>query len=195
MNGGLPESALRPCLHELDLRPDPGSDQSTGPGSGPGPAPGYAAGTIGRSRHFAQDALTEWFESTAAAADAGDAGGSHDSQVYEAAAVTVSGDEIKRVQDRFVEDMLILVSEVVTNACVHTSGPRGLVVDCTPERLRIEVTDPSPVLPVPRVPDPEWPGGYGLFVVQRLARAWGSEPRDGGKAVWLEVDWPDQGGR
>jgi anti-sigma regulatory factor (Ser/Thr protein kinase) len=131
---------------------------------------GHGSGAIGRSRRFVGEALAQWLESAVGeAADPAEAG---------------------RIRDQFVQDMQILVSEVVTNACVHTGGPLGLLVDCAPERLRIEVTDSSSVAPVPREPGQGEPGGYGLLVAQRLARSWGSEPHGEGKAVWLEVDWP-----
>ncbi|MFD9406043.1 ATP-binding protein [Streptomyces sp. NPDC059989] len=87
--------------------------------------------------------------------------------------------------------MLLLVSEVVTNACLHAGGPRELVLRHTPERLRVEVSDYSPEPPRRRLPgDRALPGGHGLIVLERLARSWGSTPSgDGrpGKTVWLEV--------
>ncbi|WP_405711017.1 ATP-binding protein [Streptomyces xanthophaeus] len=94
-----------------------------------------------------------------------------------------------------VEDVLLLVSEVVTNACLHAGGPRELVLRHSPERLRIEVSDDSPELPRRRPPgDRALPGGHGLIVLERLARSWGSVPTaDGrpGKTVWLDVRAPD----
>ncbi|GAA0284789.1 hypothetical protein GCM10010302_23680 [Streptomyces polychromogenes] len=113
------------------------------------------------------------------------------------------------------EDVLLLVSEVVANACLHGGGPGALVLDCTQDRLRIEVTDINPASPVPpgsvrgsgagpgagrrdgrtgpgRSGDPGWPGGYGLLIVDRLARAWGSRPGAAGKCVWLEVPSPPE---
>lgn len=90
-----------------------------------------------------------------------------------------------------VEDVLLLVSEVVANACLHGGGPRVLLLHCAKERLRIEVTDNSPVGPtVHRRSDPRLPGGHGMLIVERLAREWGSVPADGGKCVWLEVALP-----
>ncbi|MFD8982602.1 ATP-binding protein [Streptomyces sp. NPDC059564] len=92
------------------------------------------------------------------------------------------------------EDVLLLVSEVVANACLHGGGPGALVLDRTDERLRIEVTDINPAPPQRRdsglPPDPARPGGHGLLIVERLARAWGSRPGAAGKCVWLEVPWP-----
>ncbi|KOU59716.1 ATP-binding protein [Streptomyces sp. NPDC060334] len=88
------------------------------------------------------------------------------------------------------DDVLLLVSEVVSNACLHGGGPGVLVLDRTPERLRIEVTDGNPAPPVP-VPAgsaaPGRPGGHGMLIVERLARSWGSRPGPDGKCVWLEV--------
>ncbi|MEU9372509.1 ATP-binding protein [Streptomyces sp. NPDC048255] len=90
-----------------------------------------------------------------------------------------------------VEDVLLLVSEVVTNACLHAGGPRELVLRHTPERLRVEVSDDSPESPRRRPPgDRALPGGHGLIVLERLARNWGSVPSGSGrpgKTVWLEV--------
>ncbi|WP_308345100.1 ATP-binding protein [Streptomyces sp. ISL-94] len=90
-----------------------------------------------------------------------------------------------------VDDVLLLVSEVVTNACLHAGGPRELVLRHTPERLRVEVRDDSPEPPRRRAPgDRALPGGHGLILLERLARSWGSTPCGGGlpgKTVWLEV--------
>lgn len=89
-----------------------------------------------------------------------------------------------------VDDVLLLVSEVVTNACLHTEGPREFALTCSADRLRIEVTDGSPAPPRPRPSDVTAPGGHGLVVVERLALGWGSVPRASGKTVWLEVASP-----
>jgi anti-sigma regulatory factor (Ser/Thr protein kinase) len=121
---------------------------------------------VSRSREFTRRALTAW-EWLPAEGEA----------VQEAA-----------------EDVLLLVSEVVANACLHGGGPGALVLDRTDERLRIEVTDINPAPPKRRDPglpaDPGRPGGHGLQIVERLARAWGSRPGAAGKCVWLEVPWP-----
>ncbi|MER5929875.1 ATP-binding protein [Streptomyces sp. NPDC002054] len=87
-----------------------------------------------------------------------------------------------------------MVSEVVTNACMHAGGPRELVLRRTADRLRIEVSDGNPE-PPRRCPrdDPAVPGGHGLLVLELLARSWGSAPSAdgrGGKTVWLEVPCP-----
>lgn len=100
------------------------------------------------------------------------------------------------------EDVLLLVSEVVTNACLHAGGPETLVLRHTGpaghgshgDRLRVEVSDANPAPPRPRARrSPALPGGHGLMVLDRLAGAWGSAAKpDGtpGKVVWLEVSRP-----
>ncbi|MFJ4872128.1 ATP-binding protein [Streptomyces sp. NPDC088757] len=90
-----------------------------------------------------------------------------------------------------VEDVLLLVSEVVTNACLHAGGPEEFVLRNGREGLRVEVADASSEPPRVRAPrSPALPGGHGLMVLDRLAGAWGYEARGSGapgKVVWLEV--------
>ncbi|MEV7924039.1 ATP-binding protein [Kitasatospora sp. NPDC088264] len=90
------------------------------------------------------------------------------------------------------EDVLLMVSELVTNACLHApGGPRELRLGWDGERLRVEVSDASPAAPRLRpFADPGRPGGHGLRVVDRLARDWGCLPEGEGKLVWLEVASP-----
>ncbi|AUG81687.1 hypothetical protein CFP65_7083 [Kitasatospora sp. MMS16-BH015] len=92
------------------------------------------------------------------------------------------------------EDVLLMVSELVTNACLYApGGPRELRLDWDGRRLRVEVADDAATPPRLRgEPDPARPGGHGLRVVEQLADRWGSQPTgDGkGKLVWLEVDHP-----
>ncbi|MGW4806860.1 ATP-binding protein [Kitasatospora sp. NPDC004272] len=90
------------------------------------------------------------------------------------------------------EDVLLMTSELVTNACQHAAGPYLLELTRYGPLVRVAVRDADdrpPVLRPPRVP--ARPGGHGLRVVDRLATAWGSEPLvGGGKTVWLEVVRP-----
>ncbi|MFF4101885.1 ATP-binding protein [Streptomyces sp. NPDC001903] len=109
-------------------------------------------------------------------------------------------------RDAVVEDVLLLVSEAVTNAVRHGGGPTELVLrlgsrepvaPCeavAPRRagdLRIEVSDASRALPRRRTPTLlGLPGGYGLMVMELLARRWGVMQREAGKTVWFEVAAP-----
>lgn len=85
------------------------------------------------------------------------------------------------------DDILLIASELVTNALRHGHGAPQLLVRCSADgaRVRVEVVDDSPVPPVPRSSGPV--GGFGLLLMSRLGR-WGTAPRGSGKAVWCEVD-------
>ncbi|MEU1311453.1 ATP-binding protein [Streptomyces cinnamoneus] len=91
------------------------------------------------------------------------------------------------------EDVLLVVSELVTNACLHADGPEELRVSCTGKVLRLEVADLGAGTPAPRTPHRAGrPGGHGMFIVQRLCLDWGVLRRDGvaGKTVWAELAAP-----
>ncbi|MEV4562016.1 ATP-binding protein [Kitasatospora sp. NPDC049285] len=89
------------------------------------------------------------------------------------------------------EDVLLIVSELVTNAALHAGGPVELRLRHLPAGLRVEVSDLSPEPPVLRSRrDPSVPGGYGLRVVALLSWAWGSSPEEVGKIVWSEIASP-----
>lgn len=91
------------------------------------------------------------------------------------------------------EDVLLVVSELVTNACLHAEGPDELVISCDNKVLRIEVTDRGAGQPAPRTPHRAGrPGGHGMFIVQRLCLDWGVVRMPGltGKTVWAEVGAP-----
>ncbi|MDQ0994360.1 ATP-binding protein [Streptomyces sp. V3I7] len=88
------------------------------------------------------------------------------------------------------DDAVLLVSEVVTNACTHGGVPSGLRLTGTERALWVEVSDTSPAAPRPparhRVTRSS---GHGLYLVQRLAARWGCVPGGHeGKTVWFEVD-------
>lgn len=91
------------------------------------------------------------------------------------------------------EDVLLVVSELVTNACLHAEGPDGLVLTCDNKVIRIEVTDRGSGQPAPRTPHRAGrPGGHGMFIVQRLCLDWGvvRTPGASGKTVWAELGAP-----
>ncbi|MEV6198088.1 ATP-binding protein [Streptomyces sp. NPDC051920] len=91
------------------------------------------------------------------------------------------------------EDVLLVVSELVTNACLHAEGPDELRVSCDNKVLRIEVSDRGSGQPAPRTPHRAGrPGGHGMFIVQRLCLDWGvlRTPGVAGKTVWAELGAP-----
>lgn len=55
-----------------------------------------------------------------------------------------------------------------------------------PDAVRVEVRDGGPgfqAIPLPAAPPPDV-SGWGLFIVDRLATRWGTDP---GGVVWAEV--------
>ncbi|KPI24492.1 hypothetical protein OK074_6989 [Actinobacteria bacterium OK074] len=91
------------------------------------------------------------------------------------------------------EDVLLVVSELVTNACLHAEGPDELWIACDNKVLRIEVSDKGTGQPAPRTPHRAGrPGGHGMFIVQRLCLDWGvvRAPGVSGKTVWAELGAP-----
>ncbi|NBE99596.1 ATP-binding protein [Nonomuraea sp. KC401] len=83
------------------------------------------------------------------------------------------------------EDVLLVVSELVTNALVHGDGPPSLRMRADAFSVRIEVSDAGADLPRPREPGPG--DGWGLHVVRLLSTGWGIAPVEGGKTVWCEL--------
>lgn len=87
--------------------------------------------------------------------------------------------------------LLLLVSEVVTNAVLHSAAPAPNEIQLFAAKtaggaMRVEVTDRGDgFVPSPR--DPGQPGGgFGLYLVDRESLSWGVD-RDGGTRVWFEL--------
>ncbi|NUS28965.1 MAG: serine/threonine-protein phosphatase, partial [Streptomyces sp.] len=84
--------------------------------------------------------------------------------------------------------VLLIVSELVTNALVHTDGRVRLDLTLVNHRLRVAVADSSPRTPIkPTSIGWEATGGRGILLVEAMSAAWGSLPVSGGKQVWSEV--------
>ncbi len=92
------------------------------------------------------------------------------------------------------EDIVIVVSELLTNAIRHALPGSGASHAGWPIRLGLlqpgnyvvcAVADPSKVLPVARQPDHGAETGRGLHVIAALSDHWGyTTPSDTGKVLW-----------
>ncbi|MFF4648394.1 ATP-binding protein [Streptomyces sp. NPDC001380] len=82
--------------------------------------------------------------------------------------------------------VLLLVSELVTNAHRHAGGPAELEVRALPGGVRVVVGDGN-ASAVPAQREPGIGGGYGMHLVERLGSRWGVEVLSGGKRIWVEV--------
>lgn len=117
------------------------------------------------------------------------------------------------VDEPLAETLILLISELVTNAVVHTgcpavlrmrlpdapdvaeeaagiAGPAGTTgtTGSGPGTVRVEVADSSARPPRPRHADGEETNGRGLELVDGLADRWGWQTEGAGKSIWCEVD-------
>jgi anti-sigma regulatory factor (Ser/Thr protein kinase) len=98
-----------------------------------------------------------------------------------------------KVSPAIVEDALLVVSELLTNAIVHALPPAALrllwVPGDGPGVLRIEVTDAGPARPAGQAPgwaDPD-EHGRGEEIVHALATRHGIRVRPGGFTRWADL--------
>jgi anti-sigma regulatory factor (Ser/Thr protein kinase) len=85
------------------------------------------------------------------------------------------------------DDVLLLASELVTNAILHGRSEVTVEVEVRRTTLRISVFDENSRHPAPVSEDPDALDGRGLALVEALAEQWGVEDRPHGKAVWFDV--------
>jgi anti-sigma regulatory factor (Ser/Thr protein kinase) len=83
----------------------------------------------------------------------------------------------------------LVVSELVTNAIRHTSGPAQLRL-LRDRALICEVADSSSTSPRLRRARTTDEGGRGLFLVAQLASRWGTRHTRNGKVIWAEQPLP-----
>ncbi|GLV92774.1 hypothetical protein Slala04_42280 [Streptomyces lavendulae subsp. lavendulae] len=67
------------------------------------------------------------------------------------------------------DDVLTVVSELVSNAVRHAGGVSGFQVTVRPDRVVVEVSDRSALLPHLQPASPRTPSGFGWRVVRTLA--------------------------
>ena len=90
------------------------------------------------------------------------------------------------------DDLCVVVGEVMANAIQHSSDalPVELRVAGHESFVRIEITNTGPGLaPRPGATTPSHDGGFGLFLLERLAREWGMTRQHEQTQVWFEFDY------
>lgn len=86
------------------------------------------------------------------------------------------------------ETLILLISELVTNAVVHTGCPAVLRMLFGGPGVRVEVADASDREPARRRAAGDDTGGRGLELVDGLADRWGWQREGAGKRIWCEID-------
>lgn len=88
-----------------------------------------------------------------------------------------------------VDDALLLVTELVTNAVIHAGTSIELRIGTGDGGMHAEVVDYSPgSSPVVRAaPEAAREGGRGMFLLDALAQEWGTTHTSTGKSVWFRL--------
>ena len=89
--------------------------------------------------------------------------------------------------DHLTDDVLSVVTELVTNATQHAATTSQLALRSHPGRLIVEVADCDGRIPRPAVTQHMDERHRGLLIVAQLSRRWGVRPTDRGKIVWAEM--------
>ncbi|MBT2674485.1 ATP-binding protein [Streptomyces sp. ISL-14] len=128
----------------------------------------------------------------------------HDPRAARVARMTVRSVLNSHGRPEVLDAVEVLISEMVTNAYLHTNGPASLRLTALADgRLRVGLWDSHPRIPAPfgrppldHVPlaPPDAEGGRGLRLVQEYADCWGGVSlgdgafdRRAGKLLWFEM--------
>ena len=89
-----------------------------------------------------------------------------------------------------LESLRLLVTELVSNSVRHAGAPTiDLLVLVTQPTVRVEVVDRGPGFePEQRRQNEDPEGGWGLFLVGRMADRWGVGREHGVTRVWFELE-------
>jgi anti-sigma regulatory factor (Ser/Thr protein kinase) len=92
------------------------------------------------------------------------------------------------VAEDVVDDAALLTTEIMANALEHGDGLVSVTIALAAGTLRVGVVDNADrrqphILSV----DSESSAGRGMWIVDVVAQAWGTQPTGNGKTVWFEL--------
>jgi PAS domain S-box-containing protein len=85
------------------------------------------------------------------------------------------------------DTVALIVSELVTNAVLHTGSAPTLRLRTAAETIYVEVSDDDSRPPRMRDPGDDDDGGRGLHLIEALSRRWNVRNTTAGKVVWAEI--------
>ena len=87
-----------------------------------------------------------------------------------------------------LDEAVLLMSELVTNAMRHGAPPIRTEVSCrATSGMQVRVSDGDPTAPTARYAGPDDQSGRGVGLVDMLSDAWGVDPTPNGKTVWFRL--------
>ena len=96
-------------------------------------------------------------------------------------------DALRDTNPHVVDIAMLMVSELATNAVVHTTSPFGIGVDRHDHEIRISVTDHGDGTPHLRHASSADTDGRGLGIVDAFAVEWGVDQGRDSKTVWFTI--------
>ena len=96
-------------------------------------------------------------------------------------------DALRGADPNAVDAAVLMVSELATNAVVHTTSPFTIGIDQCDHEVRISVTDEGAGTPRLRHAAASDTDGRGLSIVDAFAVEWGVDQRPDSKTVWFTV--------
>ncbi len=95
-----------------------------------------------------------------------------------------------RVPEPLTRDVVVVVSELVSNALRHGTVPHELRLREACGQLYVEVRDANPTIPHLRPAELLDEKGRGLHLVEALSQRWGARRTETGKSVWCQFPLP-----